>query len=443
MKTRLAILFCASAALIGGAGSASAQLSSQLTSPMSSQLPGQSLGQQTAVPAISIAAVVNDEIVTVREVQNRMAMFIATARIENTPEIQRRLIPQVIDSLIDERLKMQEARRLEITVTTEEVRNSVNQIEDRNGMARGTLRAMMEERGIDMDTLYAQIEADNVWIRVAQEHLARDVIVTDAEVKSVIDRLRANQGKPEYLLSEIVLPVSFTLPDQAARELGNRLVEQIRGGAPFQAAAQQFSQSATAAVGGDLGWVIQGDLEGDLARVVPNMQPDQVSNPVRVGDAYRIIALRGKRASGQPDPQAAVISMSQIYLPTLGGRALPPNELEAWAGRIQSEATDCNAMNKLATEIHTPGSGPIPPVYVGALPENVRNAVIDLPENKVSDVITVGGARLYTMVCQRRADTGVPSENQVHSMLENNKLNNIARQKLRDLRRQAIIDVRL
>lgn len=399
--------------------------------------------QRPPVPAISIAAVVNDEVVTVREVQNRMALFMATARIDNTPEVQRRLIPQVVDSLIDERLKMQEARRQKVTVTTDEVRAAVDTIEERNGMQPGTLRAMMDERGIDMDTLYGQIESDSVWVKVAQEHLSREVVVTAAEIKSVIDRAKANQGKPEYLLSEIVIPISLTLPEQAARELGQRLVQQIRGGAPFQSAAQQFSQSATAAVGGDLGWVIQNDLEGELANVVPGMEPNQVSDPVRVADAFRIVALRGKRASGQPDPQAAAITMSQIYLPTEGGRALPPEKLEAFAERILREPKNCDEMNKLAEEIDTPGSGRIPPVYVGSLPEKVRNAVLDLPANKVSDVISVGGARLYAMVCQRQADTGVPGENQVRSMLENSKLNNIARQKLRDLRRQALIDVRL
>lgn len=426
MNTRFAVLVCASVGLLTQAASAQTQVP-----------------RPPAAPAMSIAAVVNDEIVTVREVQNRMGLFMATARIENTPDVQRRLVPQVIDSLIDERLKMQEARRQKVTVTTEEVRAAVNNIEDRNGMQPGTLRAMMDERGIDMDTLYAQIEADSVWVKVAQEHLSREVVVTAAEVKSVIDRAKANQGKPEYLLSEIVIPISFTLPEQAARELGERLAQQIRGGAPFQAAAQQYSQSATAAVGGDLGWVIQSDLEGDLAKVVPTMQPNDISNPVRIADAFRVVMLRAKRASGEPDPQAAAITMSQIYLPTEGGRALPSDKLEAFAHQITTEPKNCEDMNKLAKEIATPGSGPIPPVYVGALPEKVRDAVVNLPVNKVSDVITVSGARLYAMVCQRQEDTGVPGEAQVRNMLENTKLNNIARQKLRDLRRQALIDVRL
>ena len=121
-------------------------------------------------------------VVNEREVQNRMGLFMATARIENTPDVQRRLIPQVVDSLIDERLKMQEARRLKVTVTTEEVRSAVNTIEDRNGMQPGTLRAMMDERGIDMDTLYGQIESDSVWVNVTEPLVRAEAKVAPVEV---------------------------------------------------------------------------------------------------------------------------------------------------------------------------------------------------------------------------------------------------------------------
>src|SRR5687768_1296536 len=87
--------------------------------------------------AVSIAAVVNDEIVTLREVQSRLALFLATSGIDSTPDVQRRLVPQVIQALIDERLKLQEARRQEIKVTEEEIRNSLVLIEQRNGMPPG------------------------------------------------------------------------------------------------------------------------------------------------------------------------------------------------------------------------------------------------------------------------------------------------------------------
>ncbi|MCB2107494.1 MAG: SurA N-terminal domain-containing protein, partial [Rhodobacteraceae bacterium] len=164
----------------------------------------------TASPAqqgsMGIAAVVNEDIITVYDVQTRLGMIIATSGLENTPEIQRRLVPQVIQGLIEERLKMQEARRLEITTTEAEVRGAVDLIEAQNGMAPGSFRQLFQQRGIDMGTLYSQIEADVAWVKVVRQDLARDVSVPPEEVKNVIARLKANQGKPEHLLAEIFLP---------------------------------------------------------------------------------------------------------------------------------------------------------------------------------------------------------------------------------------------
>ncbi|MBY0511791.1 MAG: peptidylprolyl isomerase, partial [Rhodospirillaceae bacterium] len=90
-----------------------------------------------------------------------------------------------------------------------------------------------------------------------------------------------------------------------------------------------------------------------------------------------------------------------------------------------------------------PGTGAISPVYIGGLPPKVRDAVSTLKPGQTSAPIDVGGARLFIQVCMRRDDTGVPSPDQIASNLENDKIQNAARQRLRDLRRQALIDIRL
>ncbi|MDX2222643.1 MAG: peptidylprolyl isomerase [Rhodospirillaceae bacterium] len=393
--------------------------------------------------AMGIAAVVNEDIITVYDVQTRLGMFIATSGLENTPDIQRRLLPQVIQSLIEERLKLQEARRLKIETSEPEVRNAVDLIEQQNGMQPGSFRAMFQERGIDMGTLYAQIEADVAWVKVVRQELARDVTVPPEEVRNVLERLKASQGKPEHLLSEIFLPLNAGGSEADVQQLAFRLVEQARAGTPFPALAQQFSQSPTAAVGGDLGWVLQGDLEDELDRAVAAMEPNEISDPVRSVSGYHILALRGRRAAGAPDPLMAVVTLSQIYLPTLGGRALTPDQLAQATTAVATQAGSCEQMNALAERVGGPGSGPIEPVRVGGLPEAVGTVVAQLPVGRVSPPIEITGARLFVMVCSREEDTGIPSEDQVLAKLENDRLENVARQRLRDLRRQAIIDVRI
>jgi len=399
-------------------------------------------GNPPATAGMAIAAVVNEDIITMYDVQSRLDLLAATSGAEITPDIRQRLLPQIIDALIDERLKLQEAAHLKIKTSEIEVRQAVDNIEQRNNMQPGAFRALLESRGVDMGSLYGQIEADVAWVKVVRQSLQEQAVVGQDEVFAVLKRAQANQGKPEYLLSEIVLPVLSPAQETVIREMADRLVKQAREGAPFQALAQQFSQSPTAALGGDLGWVVRGDMEPELDDAVSRLEAKQVSEPIRTSTGYHILAVRERRSSGAPDPNMTIVTLSQIYLPNEGGRNLGDARIAQLTSTI-SAFTTCDEMNKLAAELKTPGSGPIQPVYVGALPPKIRDVVSDLKPGRVSAPVEVGGARLLIQVCMRRDDSGVPSPDQIMGNLENDKLQNAARQRLRDLRRAALIDIRM
>ncbi|MBY0510330.1 MAG: peptidylprolyl isomerase, partial [Rhodospirillaceae bacterium] len=293
--------------------------------------------------SITIAAVVNEDIITLYDVQARLGLVMATSGLENSPDIQRRLVPQVVDALIEERLKMQEARRLKIKVSETEVRQAIDNIESRNNMQPGAFRNLLDSRGIDPAALYNQIEADVSWVQVVRQTLQQNVTVGPDEINAVLNRAKANQGKPEYLVSEISLPIPTPAQEPAVRDMAVKLVQQARSGAPFQALAQQFSQSPTAALGGDLGWVVPGEMEAEMDDVVARMQPKDVSDPIRTSTGYHIITLRERRASGAPDPGLAVVTLQQIFLPTEGGRALPAARVEELSRTI-SGFTTCDQM---------------------------------------------------------------------------------------------------
>lgn len=393
--------------------------------------------------AMRIAAVVNEDVISLFDVQSRIELFLVTSGIEDSVEVRQRLLPQVMNALIEEKLKVQEARREEIETTQDEVFNAIQLIEQNNGMQQGAFGAMLAEQGIDPGTFYMQVEADVAWLKVVQQVLARDVTVSEEEVNVVIDRLKANQGKPEYLLAEIFLPTGLGVRDNDVRQLAQQLAEQARADAPFPALAQQFSQSPTAAVGGDLGWVNAGELETELDRALTRMQPGEISDPIRTLSGYTILALRDQRATAEASPLMAIVTLSQIYLQTVGRNALQPERREQLTRAIQSQVFSCDQMNQWAEEIGGPGSGAVDLIRIGGLPEAVRDSVMALPTGQVSAPIDVPGARLFVMVCTREEDDGLPSQNQVYSRLENEKLDTISRQRLRDLRRQALIDVRL
>jgi len=396
-----------------------------------------------AQEAMRIAAVVNDDVISLYDIQSRVSLFLATSGLEDSQDLRRRLLPQVLQALIDERLKVQEARRLEIETSDEDVQGAVSMVEQQNGMQPGTFLTQLASQGVDPGTFYAQLEADVAWLKVVRESMSRDVNIADGEIQIVLDRLKANQGKPEHLVAEIFLPINVSSREQDVRDLTQQLVERAREGAPFSGLAQQFSQSPTAAVGGELGWVHQGELEDELDSVIANLEPGEISDPIRTITGYHIIALQERRATAQASPLMSIVTLSQIYLQTTGRNALSPPRLLQLSQAIKNQVSSCEQMNQWAEQIGGPGSGPVEALRIGALPEKVRDAVVALPVGRISSPIEVGGARLYVAVCSIEEDDGLPTENQVYGRLENDKLDTMARQRLRDLRRQAIIDVRL
>jgi len=109
------------------------------------------------------AAVVNDDIISVLDLAMRLQLAIIAAGVEDSQDIRKRLTPQVLDSLIDERLQMQEARRLDISVTDVQVAGALEQIAQQNNMTEGQFLTMLRNRGVIPTTLIDQIRAQPAW----------------------------------------------------------------------------------------------------------------------------------------------------------------------------------------------------------------------------------------------------------------------------------------
>src|SRR3546814_7989753 len=74
-----------------------------------------------------------------------------------------------------------------------------------------------------------------------------------------------------------------------------RLFDELRRGANFAGLARQFSQFGTAILGGDLGWVQDGELEDQLNDVLAQMGPGEMSVPIRTLSGFHILLLRELR----------------------------------------------------------------------------------------------------------------------------------------------------
>jgi len=397
----------------------------------------------TAQDVQRIAAVVNEEVISIFDVQQRMQLLIASAGLPNNPETQRRIAPQVLRELIDEALQNQEAERLNIRITQREIDDAMAQIERANNLPAGGFEAFVERQGISAAAALDQIRSNLSW----QKLLARTVVPTieigDEEIDAVISRIEANAGVTEYRVGEILLPIDNPADAADIRTLAARLVEQLRDGADFRAVAKQFSKSATAATGGDIGWIQPGELDPAIDSVITALDRFEISEPIDVPEGIQIVILIDQRTNEPPDPDARELTLRQMLLQVAPDA--PPGALDAHlqtAQAIASSVDGCDDFAAAAEEAGTPQPDAPARFQLKDLNPQLRSVAAQLAIGKASAPIRLSSSVQVLMVCERQENAG-PSRDEVRRTIERERIDMLSRRYIRDLRRAAFVDLRV
>jgi len=415
---------------------------------------GPAFGQAAVDPRTSqlpvlerIVATVNDEVISQTDLATRVQLAMVASGLPPTAEVQQRLAPQILRGLIDEKLKLQEAGRRNIVVTESEIDEEIAAIARRNNIDSRTFVAALEARGVPEETLREQVRANLAWGNLIRRRLRPEVIIGDEEVDALRERILANAGKPEYLVSEIFLGVDDASQEESVRNAADRLVAQLRQGAPFAPVAQQFSEAPGAAAGGNLGWIQLGQLPEEVERVVQTMTRGDISEPIRTRTGYTIIQLRDERLlTVSADDAAAARAEARVKLKQLVLAFASEAEQAGVRQRLEevrSQVRGCEAFDAAIEDVGGPASGTLAEMAVGDLPPGIAAVVKDSPIGEASAPLVVGNRMAILMVCSRtEPQTDLPDREQIIQTIGTQRLNMLAQRLMRDLRRAAYVEVR-
>lgn len=394
---------------------------------------------------LRIAAVVNDEIITVYDMTTRMRIVFASSGIKPTRQLQERIGRQVLRTLIDEALQRQEAKRRNVSATQRDLDRAIANLEKTNRLKPGTFRQFVASKRIVWEAMLDQIRAQIIWSKLIGRVIRPQITVGDEEVDEVLNQLKSRKGSREYRISEILLTVNRRQNEEDIRKNAERLVDNLKNGARFSGLARQFSQSASASVGGDLGWLQEETLDENLRQIVPNMREGDVAGPIKTLSGYRIIRLNKTRQVLVGSPLDATVDLRRIALP------LPPNarpqeiaSQEQLASLLTQTVSGCEDFEKAAKEVGSVGKVNLGKMKLGNLALPIRNAVKDASIGKPVAPLKSGNAVLVLMVCGKtEAETGLPSRNAISSRLIRERLDIMSRRYMRDLRSASVIDIRI
>jgi len=395
-----------------------------------------------------IAAVVNDEVVSVQDLNDRLDLVMFTSSVEDTAETRRGLAPQVLRGLVEEALQLQEAERLGVTVEQADLDQALANIAERNNMEVPAMRRLLADAGVNFNTLLAQVRAQIAWVKIINRQVRPKVNVTVDQIDLAVEEAGLSERQPEYLLSEIVLPIDNPNQEDTVAADARRLIQAVREGGSFESLARQVSAAASAERGGDLGWLRSAAIPPELLSALEQLEPGEVSQPLRSPIGYHVFWLRDRRlapaqlATSAAEVEVALSQLLFAFDDAAGSSAAPA--LIQQAAALRPQLDDCITMNRIAAERHLPGSGDLGWIRIGDLPPSFGEVLVDLPIGQVSEPLQGPAGIHLIMVCDRRgAVQSVPQRDDIAQRLEAEQLDRLARRYLRDLRQQAFVDIRL
>jgi peptidyl-prolyl cis-trans isomerase SurA len=438
-----------------------------------------------AVPQkIGIAVVVNQDIITHGDIAARASLFINTMNKAPTPDMRAQIERQVVERLIEERIKMQEAKALGIQITDQQVADGIASLAQQNNSSPELFRQQLRGAGIKPSTLEDQIRADIAWSMVVRRKLRPQINVTDTEVESEIASMTRGPGRKEFLTAELFLKVPTPAQDVDVLRKIEEMRAAIASGKPFQVFARQFSEAPGAATGGDLGWIEEGQLEPALNDALVAMNPGQLSQPVRGENGYHLLFLRDMRqrggasedvaAAATPAPAAPVTAattaaiararIKQIILPTFeGDPQVVTNAKISRAQSLKDEIKSCDGMDARMKDFTGGGTGDLGVVDIKTLPAELQPAAESLPDGILSAPAVLKTGIAVIMVCGRDNVNAVaaapaaatpiasavsggdkqPTRDEIYNKIGMQRLEQLQSRYLNDLKSAAVVERRI
>jgi peptidyl-prolyl cis-trans isomerase SurA len=405
----------------------------------------------------NIVAIVNDKPISEYDLQQRMALVMSTGGLPDTPEMRKKVRDQVLDQLETELIQRQEALKNDITVSSVEVDKDIQGILTDNHMTLDQLKAVLAKGHVAIATLRGQILAQLLWQKTVEQEYAGRVNITPEQVDAEMARIAEGANKTHFVVSEIFLAVDNPELDEKVLKDAQNLETQLGAGAPFAAIARQFSQSPSAAEGGDIGLIYDGQLAPELNAALEQMKTGDISQPIRSTGGYFILQLRqrleavGTKVPDTPKPEDTVLPdqlpLTRILLPI--PLKTPPQVLDnvlKVAEAIRDHISSCEMIPKLMTEVKGGYVFPMGMTKLAELSQQIRDALAKTTAGDVAAPFQdAAGIEIFAR-CDKAPPKVVvfpmPTREQVEDALFKDQISALARRYNRDLRRNADIETR-
>lgn len=403
---------------------------------------------QEVRPVDRIVAVVNDEVITAFDLEDRMKLVKQQLQERGTPAPPRAALErQLLERMINDRLQLQYAKSLNLKVEDAQLDEAIGRIASQNGLDPMQFRAELVKQGMDFTRFREEIRQEILLGELRQREIESKVNVSDSEIARALEATPAEEQ--EYQVAHILVRV----PEQAgAAEREARLrrareaLAAARANASFAEVAATFSDAPDAMDGGQLGWKSPDQLPEVFRQALAQLQPGGLSPVLQSPNGYHILKLEGVRSK----QRAAVVPqlhLRHILLKTdeVVNDAEARRRLEVLKERIENGADFAELARLHSQDGSSAKGGDLGWVSPGETVPEFERAAAALKENEVSaPVQSRFGWHLIQLLGRREQDvSGERRRLSAREAVRERKADEAYDEWLRQLRDSAYVEIRL
>jgi peptidyl-prolyl cis-trans isomerase SurA len=401
-----------------------------------------------AVLVDRIVAVVGKDVVTLTELAERTeraARELQRARIA-APD-RAALERQVLERLVLDKAQLQRAADTGLRVDELQVDRAVQRVAQSNDMTLAEFRRALERDGVPFERFRAELREQILLVRLREREVDDRVQVSEAEVDAYLQEHKASAV--EYDVAHILVRVPEQASPEAvagARARAERVRDEARAGGDFAQLAASHSDAGDALQGGALGWRAPGRLPELFADALRDMQPGQVSEPLRSPAGFHVVKLAGRREAGAAAPvtqtraRHILVKTSELVSEDDARRRLEALRERILAGADFGELARLNSEDGAASR-----GGDLGWVYPGDTVTEFERAMNALAPGELSrPVRTPFGFHLIRVEERRAADVSEERRRQQARLaLRERKAEEAYQEWLRQLRDRTYVELRL
>jgi peptidyl-prolyl cis-trans isomerase SurA len=403
-----------------------------------------------------VVAVVNEEVITLNELNLRTRVAEGQLRRQNIPlpppEVLRR---QVLERMIVDRAQVQLARETGVRVDDQTVNAAIARIAEQNGMSLPQFRARLDQDGVSFARFREDVREDILTSRLRDREVDNRIQITEAEVDNFIaEQTGVAADAIELNIAQILLRVPDNADTRRIEEVRARaedLATQARGGADFARLAASFSAGGEALQGGELGWRTAERLPTLFIDAVKSLKPGEIGPVVRSPGGFHVLKLIGRRSAVDARLATGPVQQTRVRHILLRVSDLTPEpEVRRRLGelreRIVKGGQDFGQLARLhSVDASSTRGGELGWIYPGDTVPEFEKAMMALKPGEVSEPVQSPFGFHLIQVMERRVEESPVERNRqaARLALRDRKSEEAFQEWLRQLRDRTYVELRL